>query len=223
MADNFSNDWDSVLRTEMEEPYFIKMESFLEEEYRTQNIFPVKKNVFNAFNFTAYQDVKVVLLGQDPYHGEGQAHGLSFSVEKDVKVPPSLRNIYKELHDDIGCKVPDHGNLSKWTGQGVLLLNTVLTVRKGKAHSHKGKGWETFTDKVIQHLNNREKPVVFMLWGRPAQEKAKLIDTGKHFVIQSPHPSPLSARKGFFGSQPFSRANEWLKKNGEEEIDWCID
>jgi uracil-DNA glycosylase len=223
VTDNFTNDWNDVLKTEMEKPYFINLEEYLEEEYRTQRVFPEKSNIFNAMNSTAYKDAKVVLLGQDPYHGEGQAHGLSFSVEKGVKVPPSLRNIYKELHDDIGCEEPEHGNLSKWTEEGVLLLNTVLTVRQGKAHSHKGKGWETFTDKVIEHLNHRKKPLVFMLWGRPAQEKLKLIDTEKHFVIQSPHPSPFSARKGFFGSRPFSRANEWLKRNGEEEIDWCIE
>lgn len=223
MADDFTNDWNDVLKEEMEKAYFASMREFLEEEYRTQKVFPERRNIFNAMNSTAYKDAKVVLLGQDPYHGEGQAHGLSFSVEKGVKVPPSLRNIFKELQDDIGCEKPEHGNLSKWTEQGVLLLNTVLTVRQGKAHSHKGKGWETFTDKVIQHLNHREKPLVFMLWGRPAQEKLNLIDTEKHLVIQSPHPSPFSARKGFFGSRPFSRANEWLKRNGEEEIDWCIE
>ncbi|WP_409252304.1 uracil-DNA glycosylase [Bacillus sp. SCS-153A] len=222
MAGILQNDWADVLETELEKPYYVKLQKYLEEEYETEKVFPEKKNIFNALNSTSFYDTKVVLLGQDPYHGEGQAHGLSFSVEKDVKIPPSLRNIYKELHDDIGCGIPSHGNLSKWTSQGVLLLNTVLTVREGQAHSHKGKGWETFTDKVIEHLNHREKPVVFMLWGRPAQEKLKLIDSKKHFVIQSPHPSPLSARKGFFGSKPFSRANEWLKKNGEKEIDWCL-
>jgi uracil-DNA glycosylase len=223
VADILKNDWNDVLGQEMEKPYYMELKEFLEEEYRTEKVFPEKQNIFNALNSTSFQDVKVVLLGQDPYHGEGQAHGLSFSVGKDVKIPPSLRNIYKELQDDIGCEIPEHGNLSKWTEQGVLLLNTVLTVREGKAHSHKSKGWETFTDKVIENLNNRKKPVVFMLWGRPAQEKLKLIDSEKHFIIMSPHPSPLSARKGFFGSKPFSRANEWLRKNGEEEIDWCID
>jgi uracil-DNA glycosylase len=222
VADILKNDWNDVLEQEMGKPYYSELEEFLEEEYRTGRIFPEKQNIFNALNSTPFKDVKVVLLGQDPYHGEGQAHGLSFSVGKDVKIPPSLRNIYKELHDDIGCDIPEYGNLSKWTEQGVLLLNTVLTVREGKAHSHKGKGWETFTDKVIEHLNNREKPLVFMLWGRPAQEKLKLIDSEKHFVIQSPHPSPFSARKGFFGSKPFSRTNEWLRNNGEKEIDWCI-
>ncbi|WP_456274863.1 uracil-DNA glycosylase [Bacillus sp. AK031] len=208
---------------ELEKPYYLKLREFLKEEYRTQKIFPEKQNIFNALNSTSYSETKVVLLGQDPYHGEGQAHGLSFSVGKGVKIPPSLRNIYKELHQDIGCEIPEHGNLSKWTEQGVLLLNTVLTVREGKAHSHRGKGWETFTDKVIEELNNRDKPLVFMLWGRPAQEKLKLIDSGRHFIIQSPHPSPFSASKGFFGSKPFSRANEWLKKMGEGEIDWCIE
>ncbi|EDL63688.1 uracil-DNA glycosylase [Bacillus sp. SG-1] len=211
------NDWNDVLEKELEKPYFTRLTEFLEEEFKTEKIYPEKQNVFNALNSTSFTDTKVVLLGQDPYHGEGQAHGLSFSVGKSVKIPPSLRNIYKELHDDLGCDIPDHGNLSKWADQGVLLLNTVLTVREGKAHSHKGKGWETFTDKVIEHLNDREKPLVFMLWGRPAQEKLKLIDSDKHFVIQSPHPSPLSARKGFFGSKPFSRANEWLKKNGRKK------
>ncbi|WP_421382202.1 uracil-DNA glycosylase [Bacillus salacetis] len=223
MTNILKNDWNDVLGEEMEKPYYVELQEFLEQEYSSEKIFPEKQNIFNALNSTAFNDVKVVLLGQDPYHGEGQAHGLSFSVGRDVKVPPSLRNIYKELHDDIGCDIPDHGNLSKWTEQGVLLLNTVLTVREGKAHSHKGKGWETFTDKVIEKLSNREKPLVFMLWGRPAQEKLKLIDNEKHFVIQSPHPSPFSARKGFFGSKPFSRTNQWLRKNGEEEIDWCIE
>jgi uracil-DNA glycosylase len=223
VAGILKNDWNNVLKTEMEKTYFDELQGFLEKEYQTEKIFPEKQNIFHALNSTPFSEVKVVLLGQDPYHGEGQAHGLSFSVRKGVRVPPSLKNIYKELHEDIGCRIPDHGNLSKWTEQGVLLLNTVLTVREGKAHSHKGKGWETFTDKVIEQLNNREKPLVFMLWGRPAQEKLKLIDSSKHFVIQSPHPSPFSARKGFFGSKPFSRANEWLKKNGGKEIDWCIE
>jgi uracil-DNA glycosylase len=223
VADKFKNDWNDVLGNELKKPYYLKLREFLKEEYETQNIFPEKQNVFHALNSTSYTETKVVLLGQDPYHGEGQAHGLSFSVGKDVKVPPSLRNIYKELHHDIGCEIPEHGNLNKWTEQGVLLLNTVLTVREGKAHSHRGKGWETFTDKVIEELNNRDKPLVFMLWGRPAQEKLKLIDSEKHFVIQSPHPSPFSASKGFFGSKPFSQANEWLEKMGEEQIDWCIE
>ncbi|RIW29124.1 uracil-DNA glycosylase [Bacillus salacetis] len=223
MAGILRNDWNHVLENETEKTYFHELQEFLENEYRTEEVFPEKQNIFNALNSTPYNEVKVVLLGQDPYHGRGQAQGLSFSVGKDVRIPPSLKNIYRELHDDIGCGIPDHGNLSKWSEQGVLLLNTVLTVREGQAHSHKGQGWETFTDKVIELLNNRENPLVFMLWGRPAQEKLKLIDSSRHFVIQSPHPSPFSARKGFFGSKPFSRANEWLKENGGEEIDWCIE
>lgn len=223
MADILKNDWNDVVGSELEKPYYLELREFLKEEYKAQKVFPDKQNIFNALNSTSYTGVKVVLLGQDPYHGEGQAHGLSFSVGRDVRIPPSLRNIYKELHNDIGCEIPSHGNLNKWTEQGVLLLNTVLTVREGKAHSHRGKGWETFTDKVIERLNERETPLVFMLWGRPAQEKLKLINSDKHFVIQSPHPSPFSASKGFFGSKPFSRANDWLNKIGEKEINWCIE
>ncbi|GAM14601.1 uracil-DNA glycosylase, family 1 [Mesobacillus selenatarsenatis SF-1] len=199
------------------------MREFLIEEYRTKTIFPEKDNIFNALRFTDYEDVKVVILGQDPYHGHGQAHGLSFSVKPGVKIPPSLRNIFKELNADLGYEVPDNGYLKKWAEQGVLLLNTVLTVREGNANSHRGKGWEHFTDKVITLLNEREKPAIFILWGKPAQSKLKLINEDKHKIIMSVHPSPLSARRGFFGSKPFSKVNELLKEQGEKEIDWQIE
>lgn len=179
-------------------------------------------DIFNALHFTPYKNVKVVLLGQDPYHGPNQAHGLSFSVKPNVPIPPSLKNIFQELHDDLGCYIPDNGCLIPWARQGVLLLNTVLTVRQGEAHSHRGKGWEQFTDRVISLINNREKPAVFILWGRPAQSKLPLIDQTKHFIIRSPHPSPLSANRGFFGSRPFSKANRFLREIGETEIDWQI-
>lgn len=218
-----NNDWESLLAEEFEKAHYLYLREFLIEEYRTRTIFPEKDDIFNALRFTDYEDVKVVILGQDPYHGIGQAHGLSFSVKPGVKIPPSLRNIFKELNADLGYEVPDNGYLKKWAEQGVLLLNTVLTVREGEANSHKGKGWEHFTDKVITLLNEREKPVIFILWGKPAQSKLKLIDEDKHKIIMSVHPSPLSARRGFFGSKPFSKVNELLKEQGEEEIDWQIE
>lgn len=208
---------------EFEKAYYLDLRGFLIEEYRTKTIYPEKDDIFNALRFTDYEDVKVVILGQDPYHGQGQAHGLSFSVKPGVKIPPSLRNIFKELNADLGYEVPDNGYLKKWAEQGALLLNTVLTVREGEANSHKGKGWEYFTDKVITLLNEREKPVIFILWGKPAQGKLKLIDDDKHKIIMSVHPSPLSARRGFFGSKPFSKVNQLLKEQGEEEIDWQIE
>ncbi|WP_433745530.1 uracil-DNA glycosylase [Falsibacillus pallidus] len=222
MIPRLNNDWDNLLSQEFEKDYFRKLEQFLEEEYETQNIYPEKKDVFNALKYTSYHDVKVVILGQDPYHGEGQAHGLSFSVLPGVAIPPSLRNIFKEMHADTGEEIPDHGCLKSWSEQGVLLLNTVLTVRKGQAHSHQKKGWETFTDLIISKLNEREKPVIFLLWGKPAQKKMDLIDCEKHVVLTSPHPSPLSARKGFFGSRPFSKINHLLMEQGEEQIKWGI-
>ncbi|MFS0635029.1 uracil-DNA glycosylase [Mesobacillus foraminis] len=221
--ENLNNHWAGLLKEEMMKPYFRELEEFLQKEYAEKTIYPKQEDIFNALKYTDYEDVKVVLLGQDPYHGPGQAHGLSFSVKPGVKSPPSLRNVFKELNADLGCSIPDHGYLVKWAEQGVLLLNTVLTVREGEANSHKGKGWETFTDKVISILNEREKPVIFLLWGKPAQSKLKLIDKNRHPVITSPHPSPLSASRGFFGSKPFSRINEYLKNHGEDEIDWQIE
>ncbi|MBP3039209.1 uracil-DNA glycosylase [Bacillaceae bacterium Marseille-Q3522] len=217
------NDWEALLENEFQQSYYRQLREFLKSEYRNKTIYPDKYDIFNALHYTSYHDVKVVLLGQDPYHGPGQAHGLSFSVKPGVPLPPSLQNIFQELHDDLGCQVPNNGYLVKWAKQGVMLLNTVLTVRRGQAHSHRGKGWEIFTDRVIETLNKREKPVIFLLWGRPAQEKAGYIATSKHFVIRSPHPSPLSAHHGFFGSRPFSRVNEQLRKMGEKEIDWQIE
>lgn len=218
----FQNDWQTVLGSEFEKPYYRKLRQFLKEEYETKTIYPAKEDIFNALHYTSYEDVKVVLLGQDPYHGPNQAHGLSFSVQPGVKAPPSLRNIFKELQDDLGLPIPPDGYLKSWADKGVLLLNTVLTVRDGEAHSHKGVGWETFTDTVIQSLNEKDEPVVFLLWGRPAQSKLPLIDTTKHHVLTSAHPSPLSARRGFFGSKPFSKTNELLRSAGRSEIDWSL-
>ncbi|RLQ93450.1 uracil-DNA glycosylase [Falsibacillus albus] len=216
------NDWQPLLEEEFQKEYYLQLRAFLKSEYSNEIIYPQPKDIFNALHFTPYENVKVVLLGQDPYHGPNQAHGLSFSVQPGVAVPPSLRNIYKELNDDLGCEIPDHGYLKKWADQGVLLLNTVLTVREGQAHSHRKKGWERFTDRVISILNDREEPLVFLLWGRPAQQKLKLIDSQKHFIVQSVHPSPLSANRGFFGSRPFSKINDYLAGKGQEPIDWEV-
>ncbi|MBA9027930.1 MULTISPECIES: uracil-DNA glycosylase [Bacillaceae] len=216
------NDWGPLLAEEFRKPYYRELREFLKKEYKNENIHPEAKDIYNALTLTPFHRVKVVILGQDPYHGPHQAHGLSFSVQPEVKIPPSLKNIYKELHADIGCTIPNHGNLVQWAEQGVLLLNTVLTVREGEAHSHRGKGWELFTNKVISLLNERETPVVFILWGKPAQSKIVLIDTKKHPIIASVHPSPLSANRGFFGSRPFSKTNHLLKQLGEQEIDWQI-
>ncbi|WP_281285350.1 uracil-DNA glycosylase [Psychrobacillus soli] len=214
--------WKEVLADEMEKPYFVELQSFLDKEYAEQMIYPMRQNIGSAFRETSFDEVKVVILGQDPYHGEGQAHGMSFSVMPGVAVPPSLRNMLKELADDLGCPIPSNGYLLKWAEQGVLLLNTVLTVRAGAANSHKGMGWETFTDKVIEKLSEREKPIIFVLWGRPAQMKKKLIDTKKHTILEAPHPSPLSAHRGFFGSKPYSKINEQLEAWGEAPIDFCL-
>ncbi|MBO8175908.1 MAG: uracil-DNA glycosylase [Bacillus sp. (in: Bacteria)] len=214
------NDWGPLLEDEFQKPYYLALREFLKKEYATQTVYPNPYDIFNALHFTPYHQVKVVILGQDPYHGPGQAHGLSFSVQPGVEPPPSLKNIFKELHNDLGCSIPNHGHLVSWAKQGVLLLNTVLTVRRGQAHSHRGKGWEQFTDRIITLLSERERPIVFILWGRPAQTKMSLIDTSKHFVITSPHPSPLSANRGFFGSRPFSKSNAFLRQIGEEEIQW---
>jgi uracil-DNA glycosylase len=219
---NLHNSWGELLKAEFEQPYFVELQKFLKKEYLEQTIYPEKEEIFNSLKYTDYHDVKVVLLGQDPYHGPGQAHGLSFSVKQGVKLPPSLKNILKELESDLGCKIPKDGFLKKWADQGVLLLNTVLTVRAGEAHSHKGKGWETLTNRIIALLNEREKPVIFLLWGRPAQSKLKLINQDRHYVLMSAHPSPLSAKRGFFGSKPFSQINQHLVEKGEEEIDWQI-
>ena len=220
MKQLLTNDWEPILAAEFEQPYFVRLGEFLTKEYAEQVIYPAQADVFNALNYTSFADVKVVILGQDPYHGPNQAHGLSFSVQPGVKIPPSLRNIYKELADDLGVATPDHGYLVKWAEQGVLLLNNVLTVRAGEAHSHQGVGWEIFTERVIECLNEKPDPVVYFLWGAAAQKKARLIDTEKHFLIKSAHPSPLSAYRGFFGSKPFSQANEFLQGAGRDPIDW---
>ncbi|WP_096156295.1 MULTISPECIES: uracil-DNA glycosylase [Bacillus] len=214
--------WTELMKMESQKDYFIQLQQFVEKEYNEETIFPAKENIYKALQETPYHNVKVVILGQDPYHGLGQAHGLSFSVQHGVTVPPSLKNIYKELNSDIGIEPPSHGNLMKWAAQGVLLLNTVLTVKQGKANAHKGKGWEQFTDAIIRALNDREKPVVFWLWGNNAIAKEKLITNKHHYIHKSVHPSPLSARKGFFGSKPFSTTNEFLTKIGQKPIDWSL-
>lgn len=218
----FNNDWDQQLKEEVEKPYFNDLRYALAREYKLHTVYPSKENLFQALKLTPYEDTKVVILGQDPYHGPGQAHGLSFSVMPGVRIPPSLVNIYKELHSDLGVPIPNNGYLVPWAKQGVLLLNTVLTVREGQANSHKDLGWERFTDAVIEKLNEREKPVVFILWGSHAQKKGAFIDRGKHQVLKSVHPSPLSAHRGFFGSRPFSKTNAFLESHGMEPIDWSI-
>ncbi|ETT60095.1 uracil-DNA glycosylase [Paenibacillus sp. FSL H8-0457] len=216
------NDWATYLEQEFTKPYYLQLRGFLIDEYRTKTIFPDKYDIFNALHYTPLADTKVVILGQDPYHGPGQAHGLSFSVKEGVSTPPSLQNMYKELQDDLGCFIPNNGHLITWAKQGVLLLNTVLTVRAHEANSHKNRGWESFTDKVIETINRKNEPVVFLLWGSHAQKKAELITNRQHKLIRSPHPSPLSAHRGFFGSKPFSRANEFLRSMGIQEVDWQI-
>ncbi|MBB6673165.1 uracil-DNA glycosylase [Cohnella nanjingensis] len=218
----FTNDWNELLHKEMEQPYYRELRQRLAAEYREQVVYPDMHHIFQALHWTPYADAKVVILGQDPYHGPGQAHGLSFSVQPGVRQPPSLKNIFKELYEDLACAVPSHGNLAHWAKQGVLLLNAVLTVRAGQANSHKGLGWEKFTDAVIAALNEREQPLVFILWGSHAQKKAAFIDKRRHRVIASAHPSPLSAYNGFFGSKPFSQANAYLRAFGQAEIDWCV-
>jgi uracil-DNA glycosylase len=217
------NDWQDLLKDEFEKDYYQNLRKFLISEYKSKTIYPHVNNIFNALKFTSYKDVKVVILGQDPYHGPNQAHGLSFSVNKGVKIPPSLVNIYKELHDDLGCYIPNNGYLESWTKQGVLLLNTVLTVRAHEANSHRNMGWEQFTDKIISLLNDREDPVVFILWGNPSILKKKLITNKSHLIITSPHPSPLSAFRGFFGSKPFSKTNDFLKSINKPPINWQIE
>ena len=217
-----SNDWLEPLKPEFRKPYYAKLYKTVMDEYHTRRIYPPADDIFNAFALTPLKDVKVVILGQDPYHGDGQAHGLCFSVKPQVAIPPSLENIYKELHDDLGCKIPSHGCLTSWAKQGVLLLNTVLTVQAHKPMSHRGVGWEEFTDAAIAKLNTQDRPIVFILWGKPAQEKAKMLTNPKHLVLKAPHPSPLSAYRGFFGSKPFSQTNDFLIKNGEVPIQWEI-
>ena len=218
----FFNDWQQVLVNEFEKPYYVQLREFLMGAYTNRTVYPTMEDVWSAFHTTAFNDVKVVILGQDPYHGPGQAHGMSFSVKDGVKIPPSLRNMLLELKGDLGYDIPKSGNLTKWAKQGVLLLNTVLTVDAGEAHSHKGRGWEIFTDEVIRQLSARDKPVVFVLWGRPAKTKRELIDTTRHAIVESSHPSPLSAHHGFTGSKPYSKINEHLVNFGQNPIDFCL-
>lgn len=218
------NDWLPCIKQEFTKPYYKELYTFVKHEYDTRIIYPPAEDIFNAFHFTPLSKVKVMILGQDPYHNENQAHGLSFSVlptQKDI--PPSLVNIYQELHDDLGCYIPNNGYLKKWADQGVLLLNTVLTVRAHQANSHQGKGWEQFTDAVIEAVNAQDRPIVYLLWGRPAQNKIPMLTNSKHLILKAPHPSPLSAYRGFFGCRHFSQANAFLEKNGIEPIDWQIE
>lgn len=222
MAEILHNDWKDHLSCEFEQPYYRELRSFLIEEYKTRRIFPPMREIYNALHSTPLSSVKVLILGQDPYHDIGQAHGLCFSVRPGVPIPPSLRNIYKELAEDCGCPVPNHGYLQHWAEQGVLLLNTVLTVRAHEANSHRGRGWERFTDAVIRTVNRIDRPVVVILWGRPAQMKKAMLDNPQHLILEAPHPSPLSASRGFFGSAPFSKANAFLTSRGISPIDWCI-
>ncbi len=216
-------EWEEALRPEFRKPYYRELFRIVGEEYRRGRIYPPADDIFNAFHFTPLSEVKVVILGQDPYHEEGQAHGLSFSVRPGIAIPPSLVNIYQELHDDLGCYMPDNGCLEKWARQGVLLLNTVLTVRAHQANSHQQIGWEQFTDAAIRVLAEQARPLVFILWGKPAQRKQNMIYRPEHLVIASPHPSPLSAYRGFFGSRPFSRTNAYLQQCGLQPIDWQIE
>jgi len=217
-----TTDWNPLLRAEFDKPYWSSLQSFVENERQHHAVYPARENVFSALHHTSYADTKVLILGQDPYHGPNQAHGLCFSVQHGVAVPPSLVNIFKELHGDLGVPIPEHGNLQAWARRGVLLLNTTLTVRAGQAASHQGKGWETFTDEVIRVVN--EKPfVVFVLWGAHARKKKALIDATRHAIIESAHPSPLSAHNGFFGSRPFSKINAALRAAGMSDVDWSLD
>ena len=219
---HIGNSWDEVLKGEFDQEYYLKLREFLKSEYSTRIIYPDMYDIFNALKFTPYEKVRAVILGQDSYHEPGQAHGLCFSVKKGVQPPPSLMNIYKEMQADLGITPPSHGCLESWARNGVLLLNTVLTVRAHAAHSHKGKGWEIFTNHVIEKLNQRQEPMVFILWGKPAKEKAALITNPRHAVLTGAHPSPLSAHYGFWDGKYFSRTNEFLTANGQEPIDWRI-
>ena len=218
-----ANDWLAPMSGEFKKPYYRKLYETVKNEYETKEVYPAPDDIFNAFAFTPLAKVKVVILGQDPYHEPGQAHGLSFSVKPSVEIPPSLVNIYKELHSDLGCYIPDNGCLEKWAKQGVFLLNTVLTVRAHQAFSHRGIGWEQFTDAVIQTLNEQDRPIVYLLWGRPAQMKKAMLNNPKQLVLTAAHPSPLSASRGFFGCRHFSQTNEFLEKNGLAPIDWQIE
>lgn len=218
---NIGNSWDSLLRDQFESDYYKRLRQFLKQEYSHHTVYPPAQDIFNALRATDYNDVKAVILGQDPYHGPGQAHGMCFSVRDGIEPPPSLVNIFKELKSDMGIEPPQSGNLSRWAQNGVLLLNTVLTVRQGQAGSHRNQGWEILTDRIIELLNEREKPMVFMLWGRPAREKAKLITNSRHLVLECAHPSPLSAYSGFFGCRHFSKAAEFLKQHGMD-MDWRL-
>lgn len=215
-------DWYDALQGEFKKDYYKKLFDMVNGEYQTREIFPPPGEIFNAFHLTPLKEVKVVILGQDPYHNNRQAHGLCFSVQKGVEIPPSLVNIYKELHDDLGCTVPSHGCLTKWAEQGVLMLNTVLTVRAHQANSHREMGWEQFTDAAIMALNSQDRPIVFILWGSSAQRKSSMLKNKQHFILKAPHPSPLSAYRGFFGSKPFSQTNEFLESHGVNPIDWQI-
>ncbi len=219
---NIGNEWDELLADEFQKDYYKTLRQFLISEYNSRKIYPPMEDIFNALRYTSYSDVKAVILGQDPYHGAGQAHGMCFSVKKGVTPPPSLQNIYKEINSELGLPIPKHGELTDWARNGVLLLNTVLTVREATPNSHKGQGWEIFTDRVIELLNQREQPIVFLLWGGNARAKAKLITNPKHLILQCAHPSPLSAHNGFFGCGHFAKANEFLKSQGIEPIDWEI-
>lgn len=219
---HIGNDWDEILKDEWEKPYYKRLRTFLKQEYTTRQIFPDMHDIFNALKYTSFENTRVVILGQDPYHGIGQAHGLCFSVKKGIEPPPSLKNIFQELNSDLGIAVPSHGELTSWAKQGVLMLNTVLTVRANNANSHQGMGWETFTDRVIAELDRKETPVVFLLWGNPARRKAEIITNPIHKKLMTVHPSPLSAYRGFFGCKHFSAANAILEQNGLEPINWEI-
>ncbi len=220
---NIGNEWDELLKGEFEKEYYLNLREFLKKEYFTYQVYPNMYDIFNALKFTSYSDVKAVIIGQDPYHGPGQAHGLCFSVQKGVAIPPSLQNMYKELYSDLGIPPANHGYLKKWADNGVLMMNAVLTVRGGQANSHRNMGWELFTDKVIELLNKREQPVVFILWGNNAKQKMKLITNPNHLILQAAHPSPLSAFNGFFGCKHFSKTNDFLISHGVTPIDWRID
>lgn len=220
---NFNNDWDEILKDEFKSEYYLKLREFLKSEYSHHKIHPDMNDIFNALKWTSFKDTKVVILGQDPYHGENQAHGLAFSVKKGVAIPPSLLNMYKELKDSLGLYIPNNGYLEKWARQGVLLLNASLTVRDGLANSHRNKGWEIFTTEIIKKLNERNDPVIFLLWGNNAREKAQYIDRSRHYIFETVHPSPLSASRGFFGCGHFKKANDVLVKLGKEPIDWQIE
>ena len=218
-----TGEWLEALQGEFRKEYYKKLFAKVGEEYKTHTIFPPANDIFNEFHNAPLNEVKVVILGQDPYHGENQAHGLCFSVKPGVEIPPSLVNIYKELQDDLGCSIPNHGYLTKWAKQGVLMLNTVLTVRAHQANSHRGIGWEEFTDAAIRVLNQQDRPIVFILWGRPAQLKKSMLNNPKHLILEAPHPSPLSSYRGFFGSKPFSQTNQFLEMHGVTPIDWQIE